>query len=186
MTKHNPVDDPKYLADKAYATEDHLAVRIRTHERYTQPQQDFTAWILDLIPWRGDETVLDAGCGAGLYVPALTERLTSGGRIISADLSLGMLRDVAAKSFAGDTNLLNANLLSIPLPNESCDVLLANHMLYHVPDIPAAIAEIKRVLKPGGYLIAATNARDSMMQLVEEIKAAYQALGERIEIPPSA
>ncbi len=45
---------------------------------------------------------------------------------------------------------------SIPFEDETFDAVIANHMLYHVPDRPKAIAEIKRVLKPGGRLIATT------------------------------
>ncbi len=45
---------------------------------------------------------------------------------------------------------------SIPYPDETFDVVIANHMLYHVPDRPKAIGEICRVLKPGGQLIATT------------------------------
>lgn len=185
MTQTQHVTDQEHLTSQAYATEDLLSIRIKTHELYSQPKQDFTAWILDLIPWMGNETVLDVGCGAGLYISPIEERLTSGGMIVSADLSLGMLFDVAQKEFASDTNLLNSNILQLPFPNDSCDVILANHMLYHVPDIPAAIAEIKRVLRPDGYLIAATNAKDSMMTMVKEIETAYEALGEPIQIPPT-
>ena len=89
MTHKNLTTDKKHLTTQAYATEDHLSIRINTHERYTQPKQDFTSWILDLIPWNGNEIVLDAGCGAGLYITPIQERLTAGGCIISADLSFG-------------------------------------------------------------------------------------------------
>ncbi len=185
MNQNEIATNKKHLTSQAYASEDHLSVRIKTHELYSQPKQDFTAWILDLIPWVGNETVLDAGCGAGLYISPIKKHLTEGGRIISADLSLGMLFDVAQKDFASDTNLLNSNILQLPFPDNSCDVILANHMLYHVPGIPKAIAEIKRVLRPNGYLIAATNAKDSMMSIVHEIEKAYEALGEPIQIPPT-
>lgn len=179
------VFNQEYLISKAYATEDHLSIRSQTHELYSQPQQDFTAWILDLIPWKGSEVVLDAGCGAGLYIQPIHKRLIDGGKIFSADLSFGMLSDVAKKESASCSNLLNTDILHLPIQDASCDILLANHMLYHVPDIHAALKEIKRVLQPGGYLIAATNAKDSMMKIVEEIEKAYQTLGDPIQIPPT-
>ncbi len=177
--------DKEYLTTKVYATEDFLTTRIRTHELYTNPKQDFTGWVLDHISWRGDETVLDVGCGAGLYAEPAVERLISGGKLISADLSLGMLADVAEKDFAAKTNLLNTNVLQLPLPAGSVDVVLANHMLYHVPDIPAAANEIKRSLTPGGYLIAATNGCNSMIRFLDEVREACRNLGFELKVPPS-
>jgi ubiquinone/menaquinone biosynthesis C-methylase UbiE len=54
---------------------------------------------------------------------------------------------------------------SIPFEDETFDAVLANHMLYHVPDRPKAIAEIKRVLKPGGHLIATTVGENHMKEM---------------------
>ncbi|MBU0511383.1 MAG: methyltransferase domain-containing protein [Chloroflexi bacterium] len=185
MPQTDITTNEKHLTTQMYVTEDHLMTRIRTHELYTYPKQDFTAWVLDHITWRGDEIVLDVGCGAGLYIEPVATRLTSGGFLISADLSFGMLSDVAAKPFASSTNLLNANVLRLPLPDDCCDVVMANHMLYHVPDISSAVIEIRRVLRPGGYFIAATNSRYSMQEFVTEITDACHALGYNIQLPPS-
>jgi len=181
----NKTTDKQYLITQVYATEDHLTTRIRTHEFYTQPQQDFTGWVLDHVPWNGSETALDVGCGAGLYIPPVVNRLSKRGTLISADLSMGMLSDVAAKSYASKTNLLNTNIVSLPFPTDSLDVIMANHMLYHVPDIQEAALEIRRTLRSGGYLIAATNGRDSMQGFMDEILEACDSLGYPIEISPS-
>ena len=168
-----------------YATSEPLAVRLQTHELYTRPQMDFHAWVLDHVPWRGDETVLDVGCGTGAYVEPVCQRLTGGGRLLSGDLSLGMLRDVASKPSPGCVALLIADAMRLPLPNACCDVVLANHMLYHVPRIEEAVAEIHRVLRPGGTLVAATNSRHSMQAFINEMITACHALGSAIKIPPS-
>jgi len=56
---------------------------------------------------------------------------------------------------------------SIPFEDETFDAVIANHMLYHVPDRAKAIAEIKRVLKPGGRLIATTVGEDHMKEMME-------------------
>jgi len=61
----------------------------------------------------------------------------------------------------------------LPFPDNSFDRVIANHMLYHVPDRPAALSEIRRVLRPGGRLFAATNSGTSMnafTELVESIQ----------------
>jgi ubiquinone/menaquinone biosynthesis C-methylase UbiE len=169
-----------------YATDDPLSVRIQTHERYTRPQVDFSAWVLDHIPWRGDEVVLDAGCGSGAYVEPVRARLGRGGWFIGGDLSLGMLRDAAAQFPSARPDLVNADAMNLPLPPACCDVVLANHMLYHVPVIEQALAEFRRALCSGGRLIAATNAGDSMQRFFSEMTRACQALGHPFQVVSSA
>lgn len=148
-------DDVDYVKEQ-YATDNNLATRMRTHELYTEPKRDFTAWVLDQIEWRGDELVVDVGCGAGAYVEAAQARTH---RYIAGDLSHGMLQTVTAPS------RVNLDAQRLPLAGKSVDVLLANHMLYHVPDKDQALAEFARVLRPGGVLLAATNSAQNMMEL---------------------
>jgi len=172
------VSDPAGLSAQLYATEEPLAVRVRTHRLYTQPPVDFPAWVLDHVTWRGDEWVLDVGCGSGAYVEPLCGRLAHGGFLLAGDLSWGMLRDVAAKSLPVSVGLLNADAMRLPLPDCCCDVVLANHMLFHVPQMEAAAMEFHRVLRPGGgHLLAATNSRDCLRAFITEIEEAGRALG---------
>ncbi len=184
-TSKSILTDREHLTSRAYATKDALAVRIRTHETYTQPELDFHPWVLDHVFWRGDERVLDIGCGSGAYIEPTCQRLTQGGRLLAGDLSWGMLCDVAAKSLPECVLLLNGDAANIPLPNACCDVVLANHMLYHVPRIEAAVAEIWRVLRPGGHFVAATNTRHSMQEFISEVEDACRVLGYSVEIPAS-
>ena len=66
----------------------------------------------------------------------------------------------------------NIDIRSIPFEDARFDAVIANHMLYHVPDRPSAIQEIHRVLKPGGKFVAATNGQNHMA----EIHALYSHL----------
>ena len=75
------------------------------------------------------------------------------------------------------------------MPRDSFDVVMANHMLYHVPDIERAIGEIRRVLKPDGILIAATNSSETMPQFHDLYKRAIMVLtapGKQIVVPRPA
>lgn len=180
-----PATSGEFLGKQMYGTDQGLAVRQRTHKRYTQPQLDFVVWVVERISWRGDEVVLDMGCGSGAYVEPVCARLTKGGRLLSADLSPDLLRDARSKSFAGQPRLINANAMSIPLPDACCDVVLANHMLFDVTLIERALTEMRRVLRRGGRLLAATNAGDSMQTFFTEMLTAAQALGHNWEIQHS-
>jgi len=61
---------------------------------------------------------------------------------------------------------------SIPFDDETFDVVIANHMLYHVPDRPKALSEIRRVLKADGILIAATNGDNHLLEMNRWLQAA--------------
>jgi len=164
MTPSSPYTDRELLRTDAYGTTDALAIRQRIHELYTDPKIDFPAWTLDRIVWRGDEHVLDIGAGTGLYVQALRHRLPDG-VIYAGDLSSGMTGYLA--QFPADgcpLYVLNADVQALPFPDHALDVILANHMLYHVPDLELALREIHRVLKPSGCLIAATNGDQNMAE----------------------
>jgi ubiquinone/menaquinone biosynthesis C-methylase UbiE len=170
------VPDKAHLVGESYATDEPLSVRIETHRRYSVPPVDLPAWVLDRYAWRGDETVLDVGTGTGQYLAPLRRHIP-GGRIIGADLAPGMLRDLRAKGVPGGASLLNADAEALPLADAACDVMIASYVLFFVPDIPRALAEARRVLRPGGALLAATLAHVYMDELHAAINAAMKRLG---------
>jgi SAM-dependent methyltransferase len=112
---------------------------------------------LDHTPWTGLETVVDIGSGPGNYVTAVQKRAK---HYIAGDLSAGMLANIAP-----DIPRIQLNAQRLPLAKAAADVVLANHMLYHLPKIEDALQYIKRVLRPDGRLIAATNSSDNMAKL---------------------
>lgn len=168
--------DPEAIVREAYADDHLLAVRIRTHELYTEPKIDFQKWVIDTLSWRGDEWVLDVGAGPGTYFNMLRQR-TPEGQLIAGDLSLGMLRRAQQHPQAASIRLVNLNAQRLPFPDHTFDVILANHMLYHVPDVEAALAEFRRVLKPEGCIAAATNSADTMPELDTLVRRACTLLG---------
>jgi len=184
------LNEEQAITAQMYANEGPLQVRFQTHQRYTQPPVDFPAWVLDRVPWRGDEVVLDVGCGSGAYIEPVVARLQRDGWLASADLSWGMLQDAAANAAAHQHTyppaFLNADAMRLPLLDASCDVVFANHILYHIPQIETAVAEFHRVLRPGGRLVAATNARDSMQRFFTEAEMACEALGFPSDLRPAA
>lgn len=171
--------DRAHLTGRLYADQGPLAVRIATHQRYTVPPADFYRWVLDLIPWRGDERVLDVGCGNGQYMAPVSERLSGAGRYLGGDLSLGMLRDLPRGALA-----INVDVAALPLVAGCCDVILANHMLYHVPDVDGALHECRRALCEGGRLLAATNSQASMAELTVLIREGHARLGVPVSATP--
>jgi len=110
---------------------------------------------IERIAWTGDERVLDAGCGNGLWTRVLADRFGVHG--VGLDLSLGMLSD-ARRSVGGASSLVGGDVGRLPFFDETFDVILCFWMLYHVEDHRRALREFHRVLRPGGRLLATTNS----------------------------
>lgn len=146
--------DRTYITECQYATDANLAARQSLY-RFQTP--GIVPWrsALGLAALRGDERVLDVGCGNGLYLRALHDALHRG-VVVGVDLSRGMLRSAASRS--GRAELVLADAQAVPFPDDSFDVALAMHMLYHVPDRGMAIAELRRVVRSDGVVLVVTNS----------------------------
>jgi len=144
--------DRQHLTTVAYGTGDLLADRQQIY-RYMRPSQEpITDWLYGLVGGASAVTdpVVDIGTGNGQYLLALPDRWRVG-----LDLSSGMLN--SARQAGLHAPLVVADAQALPLADNSAGTLLANHMLYHVPHIVVAVREARRVLSPGGVLLAATN-----------------------------
>jgi SAM-dependent methyltransferase len=158
------MSDQKLLREEAYADDRHLDVRYRTHQLYTLDPVDFVAWTLDRLSWDGDERVLDVGCGPGGLLGRLAGQGGAWGVLVGLDLSPGMAAKAADSYARLAVCFLVGDAQTLPFPDGAFDVVVAGHMLYHVPDIPRAVAEAARVLAPGGRFLATTNSEFTMSE----------------------
>jgi arsenite methyltransferase len=121
--------------------------------------------MLAMHNWRGDENVLDVGCGRGLLMAGVAKLLPSGhvaGIDIWSNVDMGGNSETATKQnlelegVADRCTLISAGAQSMPMPDDSFDVVVSNlclHNIAHRPTRQKAIAEIARVLKPGGVAL---------------------------------
>lgn len=154
--------DREVLTKGAYADVGNLEAR-RAIYAYRQPHLDLVGEVVArLSDVRG--LVADVGCGSGAYTRRLrAERpdLT----VAAFDLSRGML---AATGMPGAV----ADAAQLPLPDHGCGGVLALHMLYHVPDLEATLAELARVRADHGVVVISTNATDDKAELADVFGAA--------------
>ena len=162
---------------RQYASSDPLKVRIETHRRCSEREVDLDVESASLMQLTGTEAILDVGSGPGrfeLFLRAQGHR----GPLVAVDQSRTMMREAAeALSAAGHKGRwIVGDAQHLPLRDGSFDWVVARHMLYHVPDIPAALREFRRVLHPGGRLLVCTNAGANLpgvLALYHEMLAAF-------------
>lgn len=110
--------------------------------------------VQDALRARPGERVLDVGCGPGFYVAELAERVGGAGAVVGVDISPAMLA-VAARRCEGLANvaLHEGPATALPVEDSSFDAALSVQALEFVEDVDAALAELHRVLRPGGRLV---------------------------------
>lgn len=140
-----------------------------------------TARLLELGGVGPGSSVLDVGTGVG--EPALAAAVAAGptGRVVGVDLSPAMV-DLARRRSGGTgtVEFLVGDVESLDLPAGGFDVVLGRWSLMFVPDPPAALRSIARVLKPGGVLAASTWGPP---ETVPMLSLGFRVLAERLDLP---
>src|SRR6476659_10731126 len=130
--------------------------KVREREKY-----------LDKIAWRGDERVLDVGCGLGLFLIGAARRLSTGRAVgidkwqaedLSGNNAAGALDNAMIEGVADKVEVQTGDARNLPFPDATFDVVLSSmalHNIYNAGERQTAVREIARVLKSGGRVLIA-------------------------------
>jgi SAM-dependent methyltransferase len=164
--------DQDYLRSKQYKDAAKLNARIALHRRFSTNPQNFYRWIFDHLHLEARQHILELGCGSGDLWRDNLDRLPAGCQITLTDFSSGMLSQARMNlaQSRSDINFVNLDAQHIPFRTEHFDIVIANFMIYHIPDRSMALSDIHRVLKPEGHLFAATNGEGHLRELRELVQ----------------
>jgi trans-aconitate 2-methyltransferase len=123
-----------------------------TYERASDVQEAWAEAVLDRLPLRGDETVLDAGCGPGRVTKRLLERLPHG-RVIAVDASEEMVEHARDVLPPGRATVRRSDLTELEL-EEPVDAVFSNAVFHWVLDQDRLFSRLHAALHPGGVLVA--------------------------------
>ena len=137
---------------KQFSNDKNLAFRINFYKKYTTNKYKFADWLFDKYTFKENTSILELGCGNGNHWEGRIDKLPKGCNLILSDFSDGMLDLVKEKySIYKNVSFRKIDIQSIPFEDNSFDIIIANHMLFHIPDLNKALLEVQRVLKKGGY-----------------------------------
>jgi ubiquinone/menaquinone biosynthesis C-methylase UbiE len=147
-----------------YATDANLRARMILHQRFSTAKEDWHRWLFARVAPGPGARILELGCGPAEFWKRNLGRIDGSWSLTLTDLSPGMIE--SAQQVLGDrAEYAVADAQELPFADQSFDVALASHMLYHVDNRPKAFDEIRRVLVPGGVFHAATNGEGHMQEM---------------------
>lgn len=155
-----------------YENASNLRARIRIHELFSINKQGWMNWFFDQIELPEKASILELGCGDGTLWKKNFNKIPIDLDITLTDFSQGMIKD-AKKNLGTKSKRFKFEQVDVQnIPFEDCnfDVVIANHMLYHVIDKEKSFKEIQRVLKPNGYFYASTIGKNHMKEMRDIIK----------------
>jgi len=139
----------------------------KKYEQASQCQQEWGIEIVEALPLRGDERILDLGCGTGVVTRALADRVPRG-FVLGIDNSRSMLEVASAHT---RTNLAFALLDITELPFEAeFEVIFSNATLHWIADHEQLVKKLYRALTPGGFLRLQFGAAGNLATLIEVLR----------------
>ncbi len=142
-----------------YRTEEHLATRRSVWHPTAEGREPATEALSAIVAAR-PRRVLEVGCGTGAFAARLVGELPDA-EVVAVDQSARLVELTASRKVEARV----ADAEDLPFADDSFDAVAALWMLYHVADLHRALAELRRVLRPGGLLVAVTNGDDHVAEL---------------------
>ena len=161
--------DQTYLREEQYRDSSRLEVRANLHARYRTASIDWYDWVVDRVALPAGARVLEVGCGAGWLWEQAVGTWPSDVALTLTDLSPGMVKEACARVVAtgrfSNVEGRVADLQALPFDSDRFDRVVANHMLYHLPDPAGGVAELARVAATDGMVVVATNGHRHLREL---------------------
>ena len=133
------------------------------YDRVSAPQLEWAERVLERLPLRGDETVLDAGCGSGRVTRLLLDRLPRG-HVVAVDSAQSMVDHARASVDPERTTVFRADLAELEL-DAPVDAVFSNAVFHWIEDHDALFARLHAALRPGGLLVAQCGGRGNVERL---------------------
>lgn len=159
----------KDVVKSQYENTEKLDIRIMIHKKYSTNQVGFSNWIYSNYDFKNQMNILELGCGTGDMWKNNLECLNDS-KLILTDFSEAMVNK--AKENLGENNNVvynTVNIQDIPYSDKEFDRVIANMMLYHVPDLSKALSEVNRVMKNDGIFYCATYGQNTILSRVAEL-----------------
>ena len=152
-----------------YATSKCLDIRISFHDRYSTNRQGYLNWLISNYDIREGFKVLEIGCGSGGLWLGHDDVITRCEELFLTDMSEGMIKTTKENIGQYDNVIYQIeDIQNLSFEDDLFDVVIANSMLYHVPDLDRGLYEVRRVLKDDGIFYCATFGENNFTDILAD------------------
>ncbi len=146
-----------------YKNINNLGTRIGLYQ-YSVSPLSLSDWIGTKLPNQGNLKILELGCGTGLLWKSIYKNFPDS-EITLTDYSENMIREAQKNLSDYNFSFQKVDYHNIPFGDNSFDLVISNHNLYHAENLDQVLGEIKRVLKPKGMFSCSTNSGNHLIEL---------------------
>lgn len=174
------------IVKEQYQTADKLNIRIALHQEYSTNKIPFGDWIVSNYQIKPGCRILELGCGTGDMWKEHLSLVRDVEQLVLSDFSKGMLETTKVTlekcllnepSIREKVDFQTIDIQDIPYEDNSFDIVIANMMLYHVPNLQKGLSEVTRVLKKDGVFYCATYGEHGIIQYIEALLEDYDVKG---------
>lgn len=154
-----------------YKNATNISARIRLHRDYSVNQEGWFPWLFSNLHLKPGMEILELGAGNGALWSQNIAKVSKNVTIVLSDISEGILAD--ARKTIGDHPQFQYSVFNaqkIPFADNTFDLVIANHMLFYCDDIPKALQEVQRVLKPGATFTCSTYSQKHMHEITDLVQ----------------
>lgn len=165
---------PRKLVRQQYENPSNLDARCYFNKRFgvKKNKHGWYEYIFKHFDFPDDAKILELGCGMGNLWTSNNKRIKKEWDITLSDFSRQMLKETKnnVKDMKHKFNFKVIDADNIPYNDETFDAVIANHLLYLVPNVKKTLKEISRAINPGGILIASTSGKNYMKELEDLLR----------------
>ncbi len=153
----------QYLKGNQYASSANLDARIAIHKFGSG--ESFHAWIWNQLDITSPVSILEVGCGSGAFWKENLTKLPEGSSLVLTDFSEGMVEKIRESIKGNNIEFSVADIENLDFDDNSFDIVMAHHVIYHASNKDKALKELKRVVKNDGMVTVTTNSDSHMLNV---------------------
>ncbi len=168
------ITNMEHAVIEQYKSAVNIDVRIRLHSRFSRNPTGWFPWLAAQIDFGAAADILEVGCGNGELWQHVPPETLAEKRVHVTDISPGMVEDAAERlRRSGERDgfrFYTEDCQKLSAADRAFDAVIANHVLFYLKDIPRALREIRRVLRPDGVFYCSTYGREHMKEITALVR----------------